>query len=184
MSENELFFWDRRPQELCKMCGKCCRIATTSKSYKELKELEAQGDQGAIDFLEIFEPYESVEDAMAVDKEQVENIGYDENTTFYHCRYIQKNNLCSRYDIRKDLCRHCPATAFSIMPPGCGFNDWLKEEQLKIVQKVKDLKKEKELYQLTLAKGCDEGKAAMLNKLIHSIDTYISKYEKYGSLEW
>ncbi len=184
MSENENFLWERRPQELCKMCGKCCRIATTSKSYEELQNLASEGDKGALDFLELFEPYETVEDALLVDREHVEHIGYNENTTFYHCRFLQKNNLCSRYDTRKDLCRHCPSTAFVILPPGCGFTDWIENEKQEIVKKLQTLKKERELYQLTLYKGCDENKKAILNQLIEKIDTYINTYAKYGSLDW
>ncbi len=184
MSENTGFLWERRPQNLCKKCGKCCRIATTTKSYDELQKLAAENDQGAIDFLELFEPYESIEDAMLVDKEQVEHIGYDENTTFYRCRFLQKNNLCSRYDTRKDLCRHCPSTAFAIVPPDCGFKDWLEEEKFKIINKVRALKKEKFMYQQELLKDCSDNKRLMLNKLISTIDTYINNYSKYGSHEW
>lgn len=184
MTENEGFLWERRPQSLCKKCGKCCRIATTSKSYEELKKLAAEGNQGALDFLEIFEPYESVEDAMLVDREQVEHIGYDENTTFYKCRFLQKNNLCGRYDTRKELCRHCPSTAFVIMPPGCGFTEWLDAEKQKIVEKVRALKLEKATYQQELQKDCTEHRRIILNKLITSIDNYINNYAKYGSHEW
>ena len=184
MTENEGYLWDRRPQELCKKCGKCCRIVTTAKSYEELQKLAAEGDKGALDFLELFEPYESIEEAMLVDREQVEHIGYDENTTFYKCHFLQKNNLCSRYDTRKELCRHCPSTPFVILPPGCGFTEWIENEKLKIVKKVQDLKKERELYRLALLRGCDENKKIMLNKLITSIDNYINTYAKYGSLDW
>lgn len=184
MNENNGFLWERRPQKLCKKCGKCCRVATTTKSYPELQELAAKGDKGAMDFLELFEPYETIEDAMLVDRATVEHIGYDENTTFYHCRFLQKNNLCSRYDTRKDLCRHCPSTAFAIVPPDCGFTEWLEEEKLKIINKVKSLKKEKLSYQQELLKDCTEHKRIMLNKLIASIDSYINTYAKYGSHEW
>lgn len=178
------FLWERRPQSLCKKCGKCCRIATTTKSYTELQKLASEGDQGASDFLELFEPYETVEDAMLIDKATVEHIGYNENTTFYHCRFLQKNNLCSRYDTRKDLCRHCPSTAFVVVPPDCGFKDWLEEEKLKIINKVKELKKEKFLYQQELLNACPEPRRELLNKLIASIDNYINNYAKYGSHEW
>jgi len=185
MTEKEEFFWDKRPQELCKMCGRCCRVSTTPKSYKELVELAQAGDKGAIDFLEIFEPYETVEDAMKVDRAIVENIGYDENTTFYHCRFIQKNNLCSRYDTRKELCRHCPSTPFAVVPPGCGFEDWLKEERLKVYNKVRSLKLERAVYCKELEKeNCSDSRKVMLNKLITAIDTYINNYAKYGALDW
>ncbi len=184
MAQNHEFFWDKRPQSLCKKCGMCCRIATTPKSHEELLQLAAAGDQGAIDFLEIFEPYASIEDAMLVDRAQVERIGYNENTTFYKCRFIQKNNLCSRYDTRKDLCRHCPSTAFVVMPPNCGFNDWLEAERLKIVEKVRALKQEKAGYEKELSADCSENRRVMLNKLIKSIDAYIKNYEKYGANDW
>ena len=185
MKEQNDFFWERRPQSLCKMCGKCCRIATTSTPYSELLKLAEEGHEGAINFLEIFEPYPSVEDAMLVDKTLVENIGYDENTTFYHCRYIQKNNLCGRYDIRKELCRHFPSSAFAIVPPNCGFKDWLKQEQEKIVQKVKDAKIERLAYQKELLKPtCTPEKQELLKKLITKLDAYIENYAKYGSHEW
>lgn len=184
MTENNGFLWERRPQKLCKKCGKCCRVATTSKSYTELQELAKAGDKGACDFLELFEPYESIEDAMLVDRAIVEHIGYDKNTTFYHCRFLQKNNLCSRYDTRKDLCRHCPATAFAIVPPDCGFKGWLEEEKQKIIDKVKALKAEKHSYQQELQGECSESKRIILNKLIASIDSYINNYSKYGSHNW
>lgn len=184
MSENEDYLWERRPQSLCKRCGKCCRTVTTPKSYEELLKLKEAGDKGAIDFLELFEPYPSIEDALLVDRETVEHIGYDENTTFYHCRFLQKNNLCSRYDTRKELCRHCPSTPFVIVPPGCGFTEWLEEEKLKIVKDIQKLKKEKELYQLAIQKGCDEHKKELLTKLIAKIDFRIEVYAKYGARDW
>ena len=185
MTEKNDFFWERRPQELCKMCGRCCRLSTTPKPYKELVALAEAGDQGAKDFLEIFEPYETIEEALKVDREIVENIGYDENTTFYHCRYIQKNNLCSRYDTRKELCKHFPSTPFAVTPPGCGFEEWLKEEKLKVYNKVKALKLERAEYEKELTKeDCSESRKVMLNKLITAINTYINSYAKYGSLDW
>lgn len=178
------FLWERRPQELCKMCGKCCRVVTTPKPYEEIKKLADAGDVGALDFLELFEPYECIEDAIIAGKDIVENIGYDKNTTFYHCRYLQKNNLCSRYDTRKDLCRHCPATPFSVVPPGCGFADWLQAERLKIVEKVRGWKKEREVYNLAILRGCTPEKKATLEKLIAVLDYNIESYAKYGSHEW
>ena len=107
-----------RPQELCNMCGRCCRVVTTSKSYEELKALQAENDEGACEFLKIFVPYPSIEAARAVDKELVDNVinlliedgNYDETKmTFYGCKYLREDNLCSIYEERPVLCRHCPA---------------------------------------------------------------------------
>ena len=145
MGSYEENYLAKRPQHLCHMCGKCCRMSTTSTPYEELKKLAAEGHQGAIDFLSIFVPYKSIEEARKVEPEVVENIikhqkedgKYNEaNLTFYGCKYLGKDNLCTRYESRLDLCKHCPSTPWSIVPPGCGFEGWLfwqREEIKKIV---------------------------------------------------
>lgn len=178
------FFWERRPQNLCKMCGKCCRVVTTSKSYEELKRLASKNDEGAKDFLELFEPYESIEKAKEVDIATVENIGYDKNTTFYHCRFIGDDNLCTRYETRKTLCRICPSNPFVVVPPNCGFEEWLKSEREKIVKKVRRLKQERLEYINALKTVESASTRETLSKLITIIDEFISNYAKYGAEEW
>ena len=114
-------YLSKRPQELCKMCGRCCRVVTTTKSYEELLALQEQNDKGACEFLRIFVPYPSIEAARVVDRELVDNVinllkedgNYHENKmTFYYCKYLLDNNLCSIYEERPLLCRHCPAHCF------------------------------------------------------------------------
>ena len=178
------FFWERRPQELCKMCGKCCRVATTSKSYEELKRLASENDECAKDFLEIFETYESIEKAKEVDIATVENIGYDENTTFYHCRFLGDDNLCTRYETRKMLCKICPSNPFVVVPPGCGFEEWLKSEREKIVEEVRSLKRERQEYINSLKTTENENTRQTLQRLISVIDEFISNYAKYGANDW
>ena len=126
MNSYEENYLAKRPQHLCHMCGKCCRVVTTSTPYSQLQKMVKDGDKGAIDFLTLFEPYDSIESARKIDKDTVDNIinrleidgKFDEKEiTFYGCKYLQDNNLCSRYETRLDLCKHCPSTPWSIVPP-------------------------------------------------------------------
>ena len=93
-------FLERRPQRLCKMCGKCCRVVVASIPHEELVLNAENGDKSAKEFLELFEPYPSYKDAMNVDEGIVKNIPNYEKQTFYKCRFLQDNNLCSRYETR------------------------------------------------------------------------------------
>ena len=151
MGNYEDTYLARRPQELCNMCGRCCRVVTTSKPYDELLKLQAENDEGACEFLRIFVPYPSIEAARKVDAEVVDNViellkednNYDENKlTFYGCKYLLDNNLCSIYEERPVLCKHCPATPWSIVPPGCGFEGWLFLERENTKQRVRKAKED------------------------------------------
>lgn len=193
MSGYEENYLDKRPQELCKMCGRCCQMSTTSKSYEELKSLAESGDKGALDFLEIFEPYDSVEQAREIDSDTVDNIismlsldgKLDEkNLTFYHCRYLKEDNLCSIYTERKDLCKHFPSSPWAIVPPKCGFEGWLFAKREEIKQKVR--KEKEELVELNLLKEktTDASSLDKIELVIQKINRNIDMYAKYGSRDW
>ncbi len=151
MGSYEENYLDKRPQSLCKMCGKCCRVVTTSTPYKKLKEMAENGDEGAIDFLSVFVPYETIEAAKAVDEGVVNNIismlsmdgQYKEDeTSFYYCKYLRDDNMCSNYENRLTLCKHFPSTPWAIVPPGCGFEGWLFMKREEDKQKVRLAKEE------------------------------------------
>lgn len=192
MGSYEENYLKMRPQSLCHMCGRCCRVVTTSKSYRELKLLQAEGDEGAVDFLKIFEPYPSVEAARAVDKEVVDNIlarmkegGQDtDNVTFYCCKYLLDNNMCSIYEERPLLCRHCPSTPWVIVPPGCGFEGWLylmRERDKKKIRKSKEDLLELQLLKTKMKNPADLQKIETVeNKIYNNIE----KFKKYGSELW
>ena len=194
MGSYEETYLSRRPQELCHMCGRCCRVVTTSKSYDELLKLQAAGDYGACEFLKIFEPYPSIAHAKAVDEELVNNVifsltqdgNYDENRmTFYRCKYLLDNNLCSIYEERPLLCKHCPSTPWAIVPPGCGFEGWLFLERENAKQKVRKAKED--LLELKLLKIKNNNNDEILKKISaveHKINTTIELYKKYGSKDW
>ena len=152
MNSYEENYINLRPQSLCKMCGKCCRVVTNVKyTYDDIRKMAESQDEYAMDFINIFEPYPSIEDAKKVDKKTVEYIieklkadgKYDENNlTFYRCKYILNNNKCSIYEERPKLCIYSPASAWTIVPPGCGFEPWLFLKREETMQKVRKAKEE------------------------------------------
>ena len=193
MNSYEENYLAKRPQHLCHMCGKCCRVVTTSTPYSQLQKMAKDGDKGAIDFLTLFEPYDSIESARKIDKDTVDNIinrleidgKFDEKEiTFYGCKYLQDNNLCSRYETRLDLCKHCPSTPWSIVPPGCGFEGWLFWQREEIKQKIRKSKEELLELKLLRMRTKDENTLQKINIVEHKIQTSIEFYKKYGSENW
>jgi len=187
--ENALNMIKDRPQELCKMCGKCCRVATTKDSYKVLLEKQANGDIEASDFLRIFEPFETIEDARKESAEIVDNIlkrssKNPEDITFYKCRYLRDDNKCGDYENRPLLCKLCPLTPWSIVPPDCGFEAWLEEQKELKIKEIKHQKDNlKELEEL-LKFAKNQHQTDEINKRIETIKEILAYYEKYGANEW
>lgn len=193
MDNYEKNYLSQRPDNLCKMCGLCCRVATTTIPYSELKKMCENGDKGAVDFLSIFEPYPSIEDAKKVSAETVENVinslkldgNYNEkDMTFYKCKYLDDNNLCTRYEDRLLLCKHFPASPWAIVPPGCGFEGWLFMKREEAKQKIRKVKEE--LLELQLLKKKTVSPEILLKitavekKMLNSVELY----KKYGSENW
>lgn len=181
-------FINSRPQRLCKMCGTCCRVVALPKSYKELQELAKNGDKEAMDFLELFEPYLSVDEARKVSPETVDNIleYYNEDCEciFYKCRFILDNNLCSRYENRKEVCNRFPSTAWAVAPPGCGYEGWLFQKKEEIKQYVRRKKECKLEFEAMLKETDDSAKIEKLLEGIKKIDCIIEMFSKYGSKDW
>lgn len=186
-------YLSRRPQELCHMCGRCCRVVTTSKPYSELLSLQAEGDEGACEFLKIFVPYSSIDEARKIDAELVDNViellkqdgnFVEDNMTFYGCKYLLDDNRCSIYEGRPALCRHCPSTPWSIVPPGCGFEGWLFMEREKAKEKIRKAKED--LLELKLLKNRNSNDEILkkIASVEHKIQTSIELYKKYGSYDW
>lgn len=193
MGNYEETYLARRPQELCKMCGRCCRVVTTSKPYEELLKLQAENDEGACEFLRIFVPYPSIDAARKIDAEVVDNViellkeddNFDESKlTFYGCKYLLDNNLCSIYEERPVLCKHCPATPWSIVPPGCGFEGWLFLERENTKQRVRKAKEDLLELELLKQKNSSPEVLKKIASVEHKISNTIELYKKYGSYDW
>lgn len=192
-----LGFLEPRPPELCKMCGKCCRCVTAPIPYKELKKLAEENHEGAIDFLDIFEPYESFDSISEIDKPTVLNIiesiekkslPDEKNTvdtiTFYKCKHIMDNNLCAIYQNRKNLCDVFPSSPWSVVPPGCGFENWLFEQREKVKQKIIKQKENLEIAKNLLNEATSEYQVERTKQTIANISKTIKAYEKYGAADW
>jgi len=177
-------FLKRRPQRLCKMCGKCCRVVVASVPHDELVQKAAEGDKSSMEFLELFEAYPTLEAAMAVDEEIVKNIPDYENQTFYHCRFLQDDNLCSRYENRLEVCRIFPSSPWTVTPPGCGFDGWLFQEREAHKKRIRKLKEEQIFYKAKLKTQITKKEKQLYEKLIKKIDERINLYKKYGSELW
>jgi len=191
MATYDEIYLSKRPQHLCHMCGKCCRVVTASVSYSELCKKAGAGDKGAKEFLSLFVPYESVEAARQVDAEVVDNIiarlsedGNCTDTVFYYCKYLGSDNLCSRYETRLDLCKHCPCTPWSIVPPGCGFEGWLFWQREEIKKKVRGYKEELIELKLLRMKTHDKETLRRITAVEQKLHKNIGMYKKYGSEDW
>lgn len=172
---------------LCKKCGMCCRVATSAIPHSELLELAENGDTRATDFLSIFEPYESIEDAKKVSAEVVENVinhSTISDITFYKCKYINDENLCTNYENRPLLCRVFPQTPWAVVPPKCGYNWFLFEKQEEIKQKIRAHKEELLELELLYKKTKDDNTKEKISAVMNKLNDNINLYEKYGSKDW
>ncbi|MGD9581731.1 MAG: YkgJ family cysteine cluster protein [Vampirovibrionia bacterium] len=186
---------DPLPQGVCNQCGKCCRSATTFYPYKKLLEFVEQGEQEAIDFLSIFEPYPSIEEARKVIPDQVDNVlrvvEYREDmnvedVTFYHCRYINDQNLCTAYETRPRCCREAPRHGWSLMPPGCGFEAWQFEQREKQKKLVRELKESLYLMEQMSPDGktMPTRDGVTLDELRAIIEAKIAPWKRFGADLW
>ncbi len=192
MDSYEKNYLNKRPQNLCLMCGKCCRVVTTGTPHSELVELAARGDVYAKEFLEIFEPYPSIEDARRASNDTVENIllhlkndsKATDNLTFYYCKYLQEDNMCSRYEDRMTLCKHFPSSPWAIVPPGCGFSGWLFLKREEDKERVRKAKEELLDLQVLRTKLTNKETLEKLELVEKKLNKTIELYKKYGSQDW
>ena len=168
---------ENRPQRLCKKCGKCCRIVAVEKSYSELKTEAEAGNKEAIEFLDRFIPYPSIDEVLKIDRETVENIEDWGLKTFYKCKYLRDDNLCSIYEDRFDSCKIYPGSPFTELPESCGFEGWAFQEGEKIKQNIRKLKEELLNYETEYKTSKSSKEKNQLQKLISLTKDKIEKYE-------
>lgn len=181
--------------DLCHKCGRCCRSATTFHNHKKLMELAAEGNKEAVDFLEVFEPYRSIEDARMVEPEQVAQVldvvakrdDMDVNdVTFYHCRYVSPEGLCTIYERRPRCCREAPHNGWAAMPPGCGFEGWQFEQREKQKRMIRDLHTSVYIMEQMSPDGVSHPVRpdTTLDDLRRAIAEKIKPWEPYGAKYW
>jgi Fe-S-cluster containining protein len=118
----------------CNRTGTCCKFACSEFSYDELRQKASNNDNFAKQFVSVFQPYEDQEKARKIYPEYVDmlkqKLGPDENVYFYFCSHLDKNDLCTQYDKRPDICRDFPNNPLSILPPWCGYYEWKEEVEV------------------------------------------------------
>lgn len=118
----------------CNRTGTCCKFACSEFSYEELQQKASKGDNFATQFVSVFNPYENQEKAREIYPEYVDmlekKLGKDEKVYFYFCPHLNKDNLCTQYDKRPDICRDFPNNPLSILPPWCGYYEWKEEVEI------------------------------------------------------
>ena len=114
----------------CSCCATCCKLACSEFSYDELKQKAQNGDKFAKQFTSIFIPYENETDARKAYGEYIdylhETLGEGEKVYFYYCPK-NKDNLCSDYENRPEICREFPTNPLMILPKSCGYKQWQEE---------------------------------------------------------
>ena len=182
------------PKDLCKKCGRCCRVVTNPDyTYQQLQNMATDGDEYAKDFINIFKPYPSIEMARKADFMLVDNIigwlkseqKYDENTlTFYKCKYLLDNNMCSIYEERPSLCVWNLLNGWGFIPSGCGFESWMFMRREEDMQKIRHAKEELLDLKVMKSKTKDEKILQKIESVEKKIFATIDMYSKYGSYRW
>lgn len=115
----------------CMGCATCCKLACSEFSYDELKQKASLGDNFASQFVNTFIPYKTKEEAKKIYPEYFElleeKLGKGEKIYFYFCPKLDKNDRCSDYKNRPQICRDFPDNPLSILPAACGFAKWKDE---------------------------------------------------------
>jgi Fe-S-cluster containining protein len=93
-----------------------------------LKQKAFRGDKFAEDFVSVFVPYKSEDEAKAANPEYFDALGdlVDDKTYYYYCPKL-KDNLCSDYENRPDVCKNFPNNPLKLLPSRCSFVAWRQE---------------------------------------------------------
>lgn len=119
---------DKKADYSCNCCGDCCRLAVSQYSFEQLKQRASRGDKFSADFVSVFVPYETEDEAKSVNPEYFESLGklVEDKVYYYYCPKL-KDNLCSDYENRPDICKEFPHNPLKLLPSRCSFNEWRKE---------------------------------------------------------
>ena len=120
---------DKRCNYECSCCGNCCRLTTSEYSYNQLKQRAIRGDKYATDFVSVFVPYETEEEAKQANPEYfklLDEVSETQKVYYYHCPKL-KDNKCSDYENRPDVCKEFPKNPLQLLPSTCSFNAWKNE---------------------------------------------------------
>ena len=116
----------------CCGCATCCNLACSEFSPEELKRRAENGDNFATQFLSVFVPYDTKEDARKIYPEYIALLeqNNENDVYFYHCPKLTKDNRCSDYENRPQICRDFPDNPLTILPKSCGFCEWKEKSEV------------------------------------------------------
>ena len=117
---------DKKSEYQCIRCGNCCRLAVSEYSYEQLKQRAMRGDKFSRDFVSIFVPYNSEEEAQKANPEFFElfqEVAEQQIVYYYYCPKV-KNNECSDYENRPEICKEFPHNPLKLLPSTCSYNAW------------------------------------------------------------
>lgn len=120
---------DKKSDYSCACCGNCCRLAVSEYSYEQLKQRAMRGDKYSKDFISVFVPYEKEEDAKAANPEYFDLLNAtleDQRVYYYYCPKL-KDNKCSDYENRPDVCKDFPHNPLKLLSSTCSYNAWRNE---------------------------------------------------------
>lgn len=123
----------------CHQCGVCCRLTSHPHNYDTLLEKAAQGDDFAQQFTSVMLPYAS--EAVAYERfpefvTQLKQMAGDSLVYFYHCPYVQEDNLCglwgnnNSHTKRPAMCGSYPETPLVWQQPNCAWQPWQQSQQV------------------------------------------------------
>jgi Fe-S-cluster containining protein len=119
----------------CGGCGVCCKFAVSEFSPEELKIKAENGDNFASQFVSVFVPYQDLLEVENIYPEYIQMLkdNGESDYYFYHCPRVTKDNRCSDYENRPQICRDFPDNPIAFLPKSCGFKDWkLKSESVSL----------------------------------------------------
>lgn len=120
---------DKKEEYECNKCGACCKLAVSEYSYEQLKQRALKGDKFSADFVSVFIPYENEEDAKAINPEYfalLNRLVEEDKIYYYHCPKV-KDNMCSIYEERPDICKDFPHNPLKLLPSECSYSEWRNE---------------------------------------------------------
>lgn len=118
----------------CNKCAACCKLASSEYSYEELKTRAKNGDIFSQQFISVFVQYQDKEDARQHYPEFFDLLESkypnDNSIYFYYCPKLGKDNLCTDYENRPDICKDFPNNPLVIFPKDCGYKKWQDEVEI------------------------------------------------------
>ena len=101
-------------------------MSSVRYSYEQLKQRAMRGDKFSRDFVSIFVPYNSEEEAQKANPEFFElfqEVAEQQIVYYYYCPKV-KNNECSDYENRPEICKEFPHNPLKLLPSTCSYNAW------------------------------------------------------------